>query len=403
MDQDLEVELIRGDRDDGPASYLLYVPAPGPNAPVVVMNEPYSGIDWTGEAVDAKWAARGDGLHPDDDAPNYSGSDYTLYGAQSVAEAVDADVVWRLNGFAVIHAYARFYSGGDVEGDAIDAAAAYAFASARQQELDLTRIGALGGSWGGMMTLFGARRAPEGARPIALAALTPLSDFVDQHQWTDDVLATQYARPADAEAFFSPYWRRAAPSMGYPPAGAASVPFTHAGLCPGLPGKAFVPHDDWDLLIPVRQTEGLAAACGAQIEPLYWRRAPVDFQTAPLDHGPLGAEPQLPSMLTFAWTFLATELAQSSSSALFTAGSEAALEEFLTLVSDAQRTGRDPGVVLPRLRELAAPRVQLYEAGADQFVPGGDALARVVNRVYQTSYDAAALRAQLATGLPTPP
>jgi hypothetical protein len=406
IDKDVAIELIRATRPDGVASYLLYAPSPiapvGPSA-VVVMNEPYAGIDWTGEEVDQRWAKLGDGLHPDSDAPGYDGDDVIAYGAQSLQQAVDQDVVWHINGFAAVHAYARFYAGGDVAGDVLDAAAAYAFIASRGAAFDPQRIGAFGGSWGGMMTLFGARNAPPGAQPKALAALTPLSDFVDEYQWTQTDLPKVYRSPADVEAFFSPYWRRAEPSMGRPPEpGAKSEPFTQKGLCAGLPGRVFAPQDDWDLLIPIRQTESLVKACGDQIEPLYWRRGPIDYQTVPLDHGILGQEPKAPSIYTFSWTFLATALAPAGTTPIVTAGYGPALETFLTTVHEAQQAGRDSGAVLPRLRELSAPRVSLFESDAQAFVPGAEVLASAVNHVWGTSYTAETLRTQLEQGLPTP-
>lgn len=407
LDQLVTVELIRATRPDGVASYLLYAPSPlatAGAAPVVVMNEPYAGIDWTGEEVDARWAKLGDGLHPDVDAPAYDGNDVIAYGAQSVEQAVASDIVWHINGFAAVHAYARFYAGGDVAGDVLDAAAAYAFLASRPTVFDTGRIGAFGGSWGGMMTLFGASAAVAEARPIALAALTPLSDFVDEQRWTDVDLPKVYPAPSEVEAFFSPYWRRAAPSMGRPPQGTAAGPYTHAALCAGLTGKVFAPQDDWDLLIPIRQTEALAEACGERIEPLFWRRAPIDYHapTSRLDHGILGQEPKAPSVYTFAWTFLATALAKEGSSPIATAGYGGALELFLTTVHEAQKSGRDPGAVLPRLREVAGPRISLFESDAQAFLPGAEVLATAVNHVWGTSYTAETLRTQLDQGLPPP-
>ena len=405
QEEDVAVELVRGMRPDGVATYLLYVhvstTAPSP-APVVVMNEPYTGIDWTGEDVDARWASRGPGLQADVDAPKYDGDDVISYEGATVDKLVEGDVAWRLNGFAVVHTFGRFYAGGDVGGDVLDAAAAYFFIRSRASAFDLGRIGSFGGSWGGMMALFGARAAPPEASPKAVAALTPLSDFVDQVQWTDVDLPKVYPDPRKVEAFFSPYWRRAEPSMGRPPVpGEQSRPYTHEGLCPGLPGRVFVAHDDWDMLIPIRQSESLVARCGSSVEPVYWRRGPVDHATVPLDHGPVGAEG--PTIYTFAWTFVASALARPDATTIVTAGDEASLTGFLGLVRDAQRAGRDSGRVAPRLREIADARVSLFDTGTQSFRPGAEVVAKSVNAVWQTTYDAASVEAALASGLPPPP
>ncbi len=215
LDAPRRVELIRHVRDDGARTYLLYVHASAPaDAPVVISNQPYAGIDWTGEEVDARWAAGGTGLRPDVDAPAYDGNDVTSYAPQSVQAAVDDCVAWIANGFACIEVYARFYAGGTLVDDALDAASAYELALARDAELDLTRIAAWGGELGRDDDARGAARAPAGARARTLVALAPPSDFVDLARWTDSDLPAVYPRPADVEAFFSPYWRRASPTSG---------------------------------------------------------------------------------------------------------------------------------------------------------------------------------------------
>lgn len=402
-DTAVTVEFIRAERPDGGKSYLLYQHALAPGAPLVIVNEPYARIDWTGEDVDARWYALGDVGQPDVDAPNYNGTDVIAVPRQTPEEAVNGNTPWTINGFASIHAYARFYAGGSLEDDALDAAAPYYFARTRPAEIDLSRIGSFGGSWGGMMALFGARRSPEGARAHAVAALSPPSDFVDLWAWSRTDLPAVYPNTTVVSTFFSPYWRRAVPSVGDPPTSSgAGKPFTHAGLCPGLPGKVLVPHDAWDLLIPVRQTENLAAAC-ANVEPLYWRRPPIDYGKASFDHGPAATEGSMPSMLTFSMTFLVEALAPPSAPVLMAAASKSSLAIHLRLVLAEQKAGRDVGYMLPRLRELAEPRLKLFDGDTNQFVDGADLLAGAINDVWKTSYDGPGVRAQLATGLPAPP
>ena len=404
LERDVQVELIRVHQPGGARSYILYTHAPTANAPVVVAHEPYAGIDWSGEAIDARWVAQGNGLHPDVDAPDYDGDDVIAFELQSVQSAVDASAVWTINNFATVHTYARFYTGGSLAGDVLDAAAGFHFIASRSTELDAARIGSFGGSWGGMMALFGARNAPAAATPRAVAALTPLSDFVDQWQWTQFDLPASFPRPAEVEAFFSPYWRRAKGDLGDPPVqNTQSRPFTLEGLCPQLPGVVFAPHDDWDTLIPVRQTERLTSACD-NVQPMYWRRSGArEVATTKLDHGTFDTEPQLPSMSTFAYTFMVSALANDAAPMLISLAHQPALEVYLGTVRAAQLGGQDPGAVLPRLRELAAPRVQLFSVPDNNVVAGGEMLAAAVNAVWGTSYDATTLRQQLANGLPPAP
>ena len=396
LDTPRRVQLIRGTRRDGERTYLLYIPAPTANAPVVIVNEPYAGIDWTGEAADARWAAQGAGHHPDVDAPAYDGNDTIVYAAQTVQTAVDESLVWVFNGAAVVHVYGRFYTGGSVLDDAEDAAMGYAFVASRPGELDASRIGGYGSSWGAMMTLFGAARART-AHPRALAMVAPPSSFLDLYQHTHVEMPRDFGNPAQAEAFFSPYWRRAAPTVGFPPSAAdpRSIAFTPAGICTALPSNMLVVHDDWDILIPVRQTEQLAAACPSKVRPMLWRRSPLNLTTASLDHGPLSREGNVPSLLTFTALHLLHNIMPSSST-VTALGSAPSLRIFLELMRDALGAGENIDWVYASLRQLADTRTQLFDPDTGMFTPGGDVLATAFNPVFGTSLTPAELRSELA-------
>ncbi|WP_434418139.1 alpha/beta hydrolase family protein [Nannocystis pusilla] len=397
------VEFIRADRPDGGRSFLLYQHAPAAQAPLVIQTQPYAGIDWTGEEVDERWAQQGDGSHPDVDAPAYNEKDNIAYALQDPAEAVGANNVWAFNGFAAIHAYGRFYAGGTVADDALDAVAPYAFARTRPDEIDLARIGAFGSSWGGMMALFGASQAPPDAAPRVVVPISAPSDFAALWTWSTDTFLAQSNNPAMVTGFYSPYWRRATPVLGSPPAGAAAEPYTHAGLCPGLPGTVILPHDAWDAIIPITQTQGLAAAC-ANVEPLYWpRAAPLDLETATMTHGPFAGEGLVPSVLIYTYAALALQLARPEAADVYSVTSGPSLVLHLQLVLAEQKAGKDVAWILPRLRELADPRLQALVAELNQLQPSAAVLASAVNEVWQTAFDADGLRAQLELGLPDPP
>lgn len=400
--KEVDVEFVRADRPDGGRSYLLYQHAATAHAPLVIVNEPYVRIDWTGEDADKRWAALGTGALPDVDAPDYNGKDQVLAPPQSPQDAVNANLAWTVNGFATIHAYARFYVGGTLEDDALDAAAPYFFARARNQEIDTTRIGSYGVSWGGMMTLFGARLAPSEAPPFAIVAGSPPSDFVDLWKWSQTDLPAVYPNKDAVTSFYSPYWRRSLPSLGNPPSATTGKAFTHAGLCPGLAGKVLALHDSWDVIIPVRQTEQLAAAC-SNVQPVYWPRPPIDYGKAAIDHGPALSEGAFPSYTTFTMTFLVEALAPADAPMVATIASEPALVTHLRLILAEQKAGHEVGYIVPRLVELTDPRLKVLESETQQFVDGAGLVARAINDVWKTSFDAAGVRTQLANGLPPPP
>lgn len=74
------VQLVRLIRPDGARTYVQWIASdrPGPR-PVVVSTDPYGGIDWTGEAVELRWAGRAAGVYEDVDGPGYDGSAPIVY------------------------------------------------------------------------------------------------------------------------------------------------------------------------------------------------------------------------------------------------------------------------------------------------------------------------------------
>jgi hypothetical protein len=396
-----EAHLVRASRPDGARSYLLYLPVARAGAPMVVFTQPYAGIDWTGEEVDARWAARGPGAHPDDEAPGYDGDDVIAYEPQTPQQAADASIVWLANQVAVVHAYGRFYAGGSIEDDALDAAAPYHFARTRT-ELDRAHLGAWGGSWGAFMAMFGAARAPEDAAPIAVGALWGPSDYTDLWAYTD-TLPTVFPAPDRAEAFFSTYRRRILATTGGPPPRDSFPPFDRDALCEGLGTSTHVLslHDDWDTLVPVAQTRSLVDACGAQVTPLYWhRQSEVDYFDVSLDHGvSFRDEAEVPTAYTFSHAFVLDRLIPSGP--IYVIANEPALAAFLETVHAEQLAGGDASDALPMLRTLAEERISAFTP-AGMFEPAGDLLARAATTVYGRPYTAASLRAQLETSLPAP-
>ncbi len=397
------VEFIRAERPDGGTSYLLYQHAEAAKAPLVIMTEPYAGIDWTGEEIDAKWAGMGNGGHPDVDAPDYDGEDMIAYQLQDPAEAIGSNNVWAFNGFAAIHAYGRFYAGGTLADDVLDSVAPYAFARTRQGEIDLERMGAFGSSWGGMMALFGASNAPADAAPRTVVPISAPSGVDDLWVWSTDTFPAASNNPGMVTGFYSPYWRRMTPTVGEPPNGAPAEPYNPAGVCAGLSGTIIMPHDEWDAIIPVAQTQSLAAAC-ANVSPIYWPRAtPLDLTTAQMTHGPFVGEGLLPAVLIYTYTALVVTLAPPEQMAVYSLTSGPSLTLHLEAVLAEQQAGHDVAWIVPRLRELADPRLQTFVAETNQLVPGADVLVDVVNDLWGTNFDADELRTQLETGLPDPP
>lgn len=399
LDQSWQVELYAGKRPDGGTSYLMYIPAKTHNARVVVLAQPYAGIDWTGEELDTRWAALGGGLLPDIDAPGYDGDDTIVYSPQSIQNAVDEAAVYLLNGRAVVQAYGRFYAGGDLEDDVLDATAPYFFLQEKATEINVDQVATFGNSWGGMMALFGAARAPASVNVRAIAALNPPSDFSDMVQWVTNDLPAAYPRPADVHSFFSPYLRRIHASTGAGTSADYSA-YQPGVLCAGLHGDVLVPHDTWDTLVPQRETVALSSACPSKVSGLYWwRPEPTDYDAVNLDHGLLGQEPGYPSVYTFGTTHVGLTL-NGPDEPLIVFAHPQALVAFLSTVAAAQGAGGSSGVALTSVLQLADPRVQAFDLQVNALTPGAALVASAVNQVWGTSYDATNIAAALSGGFP---
>ncbi len=401
LDQTWQVEMWAAHRPDGQTSYLMYIPAKTANARPVVLTQPYAGIDWTGEAVDERWAQLGGGIHSDIDGPGYDGDDQIVYTPQSIQDAVNEAAAYLLNGRAAVHAYARFYAGGSLEDDVLDAAAPYYFLEEKSSEIDTQRITTFGGSWGGMMALFGAARAPASVNVSAIAAVAPPSDFADLETWATTDLPAAYPRPSDAESFFSPYLRRMRASAGEGP----NADYSRYGigeLCSNLKHPAYVPHDYWDTLIPLRQTERFESACPSLVSPVYWYRSdPIDYDAVNLDHGLFGKETGYPTAYTFALTYLGLAT-NGASEPLIVLGHPTAMVEFLTTVRAGQLASASSGEALEAVLRLTDPRVQVFDLGATATVSGAQYVAVAVNQVWSTSYDAGSIASALSGGFPPP-
>ena len=399
LDQTWQVELYAARRPDGGTSYLLYIPAKTPNARVVVITQPYAGIDWTGDDLDARWATLGAGAHPDVDAPGYDGDDLIAYSPHSIGDAVNEAAVHLVNGRAVVQAYARFYAGGSLEDDVLDATAPYFFLKEKSAEVNADQVAAFGNSWGGMMALFGAARAPAEVNVRAIAALNPPSDFADMVQWVTSDLPAVYPRPADVERFFSPYLRRIRASTGQ---GAAAdyAAYQPTAVCGALRADVLVPHDTWDTLVPQRQTVALETACAGKIRGLYWwRPQPTDYDAVNLDHGLLGKEPGYPSAYTFAITHVGLAM-NAADEPFITFAHTQALVAFLTTVAAAQAASADSGAARESVLQLADARVQVYDLESSTWTSGAALVASAVNQVWATSYDASNIASALSAGFP---
>ncbi len=399
-------QLVRIVHADGSTTYVHFLMAdkPGPR-PTVVLTQPYAGIEWSGEAVDTRWAGyfanrpnpqpnETQFLHEDVDGPSTNATIKILYESQPLAQAKAQALPHLLNDFSVVLVYGRFYAGGSVRNDIDDMRAGMWFV-AEQANIDHARIGVLGGSWGGFEALYASAYGDVRARPLVTVALYPPADFVtmERHFASRTGLAGDYLRPYVNRIHATTGGAPATPTANY---NGLTIP----ELCPtsttGLPANLLVLHDDNDNLVPVEQSRSLVSKCGA--EAVYWPRSePIDPSV--FSHGKILDEPLIQSVATYAYSHLHLWLARPDQANVFYFYNPTSMRTHLELVHAAQQAGKDVSFEAPRLRELCDPRLLLIE-DATHAVTGAQMVATAVNAVWGTAFTPANIAAGLASGLP---
>ncbi|MCK8497660.1 alpha/beta hydrolase family protein [Myxococcus fulvus] len=398
-------QLLRLQEEGKAAAYAQWFPPRSPGAwPVMMLTRPYDGITWTGEAVDAKWAARGNGFHPDDSEPgHHAGSSNIVYTISTPELIAGESFFYLYNGLGVLNVFGRFYAGGSIQNDRDDMHAGLRFLE-QAPEVDRSRIGIQGGSWGGFEALYAAADAPEAVRPRAGVALFPLSDFARQFEYLETVIPSRVSDPwvrSQYATFFEPYRRRIVAATGGAPGapGADYSAWTREHLAPRLTTPFLVLHEDWDTLVPVEQTQTLAPLVGPTMSPLYLQHLEVpDWNTRALDHGQLVVQ-YGHALTTVSLGYLLTNLGPEEQS-LYVPFVQDALVGWLQAQRVLQLSGRDVSQVAPRLFELADPRVTLVEMTSGSVYSGSEGVAVLVNALWGTQYTAGEIREVLSTGLP---
>ncbi|RKG87939.1 alpha/beta hydrolase family protein [Corallococcus terminator] len=390
------------------ATYAQWFPPRKPGvSPTVLITKPYDGITWTGEAVDAKWASRGNGLHPDDSEPHHGPGSSPIAFTPTTPEIISGEAfIYLAHDFGVLAVFGRFYAGGDLQNDRDDMNAGMRFL-AQTSSVDTTRIGVFGGSWGGYEALYAAADAPASVIPKVGVAVSPLSDFAQEVDYVSRVVPSRVSDPAMRtryQQFFEPYFRRIFATTGGDPVTTPGADYSRwdaAHLLDKVQTPFLILHDDWDTLIPVEHTRALVSLAPHRYTPLYFQNAgPVNWNTLAPDHGPtLAANGTV--LITLSVAHLIVKLGAAEQTLLIP-HADGTVRTWLQGVRALQRQDRDVTDVAPRLLELTDPRVQMYEATVGSVQPGAAFVAAQVNAVWGTAFTDATIRAALESGLPTP-
>lgn len=406
-------ELLRVPNAAGGSTYLQWFGPTGPaRAGVVVLTVPYSVIDWTGEAVDIRWAGKPADLCPPSDplglcydeyGPNYvAGGTPTLGYDLLTPDRMGHDMwIYLSQGFAVLAVYGRYYSGGDVWNDVQDAAAGFRFLDTRT-DIDKSRIGVYGMSWGGFETLYGSAHSPNGATPKVAVAIGAPGDFAKMmnHVRALPAIPELAANPtalAEYQNFYNMYQRRIlVESHAWPgETGADYSRIDTQALTQRLRTRTLLMHDEWDTMIPYQTARELHAAAPTYIEGFWYQHLDginyVDSRMK-LSHGAIGRAIGFQTYYTFMLSYLFTNLG-TDTQPLMVAYDPRDMRCILTNIRDIQRRGANQEEIevrwlVPRLLELADARVTLVDVTSSttvQAIAGNAFVAAELNAVWGTT------------------
>ncbi len=390
-------ELARvTDPDSGHVTYVQWnrpLDMPSTPHPVFVFTKPYVGIDWTGEAVDEKWAALGAGMHPDADEPSFAaetGSNIA-YSQITPLQGVEEGAVPLLNQIPTLMLFGRFYAGGSIQDDRDDMVLGLRFLENRP-DVDPARIAILGGSWGGFEAIYAAAYAPESVRPAYGIALYPLSDFAQETAYADQFPTLSVAGQRDMYMnFFEPYGRRIQATVE--PNGSFAG-FTHADIASRLSTPFIFLHDDHDTLVPFTMAEDLAKSLGDRAQYLWFRHeAPVDLNVDVPSHGPTPSAFPI-SMYSLTYASVLVQLLPSTNPLILVADSNDFQAMLLHLQAQEAR-GQGLSDFLKMLAALADARIQIFDLSANGFTAGPDFVAAGFNQAFGTDYTASNIQASL--------
>ncbi|MCA9556187.1 MAG: prolyl oligopeptidase family serine peptidase, partial [Myxococcales bacterium] len=326
-----------------------------------------------------------------------------VYEPMSADKAAESTFIWRHHGFGVLMLFGRFYAGGDVANDIEDMTLGFDLLATRD-DVDRTRVGILGGSWGGFEALYGAAYARADLRPSVGAALYPLSDFEAERRFVTEVLPQRYTeettRAASAE-FFEPYLRRVDATVV---ARGGFEGLRAEDLVARIDAPFLVVHEDWDTLVSLEQSQRLVALAPDRFLPLWVLHdaPPTPWDQNPNTHGPLMAEFAGLGVYPALFAHLLTHLG-GPAQPLLLPWDTASFRALLTLMHQRQAEGVDVAFLAPRLAPLCDPRITAYAVDTQASATGAEMVAAELGLAWGVALSAdAACEALRAGQLPAP-
>ena len=382
-------ELFELTENDGQKTYVQwFAPTGSVPGPAVIAAEPYYGIDWSENAVDADWAARPNaatGINaPDIYGPGYVAgvTKNVSYQKMPPTSVPDQEAPLLLNHAGVLIIYGRFYAGGTFKTYYESVVTGLRFLR-QQSTVDPERIGVFGISLGGFEAIYGAAHAPADIVPkygVAWAPPLDMTDLLDYVTHLNSKFTSNSASLLWAQNFFEPYVRRiTAVTHGLP--GAAGADFStlvpSTGLLPTLRTQFLLLHDDWDLLIPAPANRAFVAASNGRVEGLWFpHQTAIDYNTFSVNHAQPSEGLTYLTPIMLSDIYLLTRLSTESSLRFWFSDADA--NTTFSYFRAMQVAGQDVSTLTPRLIDMCDPRISFTRTSNLQTLSGPAMVALIL-------------------------
>jgi hypothetical protein len=364
-------QLLQLSDPGGRTTYALWFPpnsSAGPR-PAVLFTEPYDGVTWSSASVDQSWLARynpAQSDYPDVNGPFYGANSGPIsYYPWTMDQIPPTGGTCMIHNVGVLFAFERFYAGGSIADNVVDTTLGLEFLK-QQSGLDLNHLGIFGFSWGGFEAIYAAANAPAGAVPSVGVAWSAPSDLGQLFQYTSIGLPGLIRDPnvlAQRQMFYDPYNRRiiAGTITSFSPLTLDFSAYKLSFLQANLKTKFLVFHDTWDTVVPFAQSVALVQALPGEMQGMWFPHAgPIDYNTLPLSHTPVQSELESSNAYVFTSVYLLERLLPANAQIDIPYSSSDLIAYFANMRS-LQKQGVDIMTLLPRLNDLADPRIVMID------------------------------------------
>jgi cephalosporin-C deacetylase-like acetyl esterase len=394
LDYPVKLLKIKSNLNSEPV-FAEFVSACSSKCPLVIISDPYYGIDWTGDSLDSKWALRPNAStgysFADEDGPNYQ-LNTTIgtvsYGLKNITEIAELGGLFLPNNISIMIVHSRFYRGRNLKNYIADFVRAVN-ATPLLAEVNTDRIGFLGTSLGGFVALNSALESQ--IKPKTLVLQSPLIDLAAQLNYIiqlPNLIHSNEELLLEYQKFFDSYVRRIYDFTG----GAESEntraydPYRPAQLAPRISVPTLLLNDDWDTLIPMATARQLAQLNPTSIFPIWFQHATnINYNTFSMDHGQ-SSEGQnytntWPQYHLFMYRYL---LNPSDPVTLYYHYTD--LTMAYVQFHDAQLRGQDVGWLKSQLLNYCRPNLNMVDiSGSGINVTGTYYLASIIQHIWNVT------------------